>query len=176
MVCPSKTRLPESKEPSRPGGGFPSGAKPSRTSLIHRPATPNKAVSVTGTPQVLLRVEGAVVFAASLWLYAHLDASWLLFALLLLAPDVAMVGYLKGPRLGAMLYNAFHTYAAPALLAGVGVLAGQPLCIDIAAIWTAHIGFDRLLGYGLKYPTRFQETHLGAIGRAPEPGIARRDP
>ena len=117
-----------------------------------------------------------MVFAASLWLYAHLDASWVLFGLLLLAPDVAMVGYLKGPHLGAALYNAFHTYAAPALLAAVGVLADQPVCTDIAAIWTAHIGFDRLLGYGLKYPTRFQDTHLGAIGQAPETSAARREP
>ena len=132
-------------------------------------------VPVAGTPWVLLRVEGAVVFTASLWLYAYLGANWLLFALLLLAPDVGMVGYLKGPRLGAALYNAFHTYATPALLAAVGVLAGQPLCVDIAAIWTAHIGFDRLLGYGLKYPTRFQDTHLGVIGQAPETSATRRD-
>ena len=131
---------------------------------------------VTGTPWLLLRVEGAIVFAASLWLYASLDASWLLFALLLLAPDVAMVGYLRGPHLGAVLYNAFHTYAAPALLAAFGVLADQPLCLHIAMIWTAHIGFDRLLGYGLKYPTRFQETHLGLIGQTSEARIARRDP
>ena len=124
---------------------------------------------VTGTPRLLLRLEGAVVFAASLWFYAASGAGWLLFALLLLVPDVSMLGYLGGPRLGAALYNAAHTYVAPALLAGAGALAGQPSLVAIALIWTAHIGLDRLLGYGLKYPARFQNTHLGSIGRAPRP-------
>ena len=130
-------------------------------------------MSITGTPRLLLRLEGAAILAASAWLYALSDAGWLLFALLFLAPDVAMLGYLGGPRLGAALYNAAHTYALPALLAAAGALAGAPVLVALALVWTAHIGLDRMLGYGLKYPTRFGDTHLGPIGRPPEAADGR---
>jgi hypothetical protein len=77
-----------------------------------------------------------------------------------------MLGYLAGPRPGAVAYNLAHTYATPAVLAGVGWLIGTPLLLALALIWAAHIGFDRMLGYGLKLPTDFRDTHLGRIGRA----------
>ena len=112
-----------------------------------------------------LRAEGAAALAASLWAYGTVWAGWLLFAVLLLAPDLAMLGYLRGPRAGAVLYNAAHSYVAPATLAAVGVLAAVPLAVPLALIWTAHIGLDRMLGYGLKRPTGFGDTHLGTVGR-----------
>jgi hypothetical protein len=37
--------------------------------------------------------------------------------------------------------------------------------LSLATIWIAHIGFDRALGYGLKYGSGFTHTHLGRIGR-----------
>lgn len=112
-----------------------------------------------------LRVEGAAALAASLVLYSFHGAGWLLFGLLILAPDLSMVGYLGGPRKGAMLYNLFHTYAAPLLLGAAGLLVSAALPVTLALIWSAHIGLDRMLGYGLKLPTAFQDTHLGRIGR-----------
>jgi Domain of unknown function (DUF4260) len=96
-------------------------------------------------------------------LYWANGRSWWLFALLLLAPDASMVGYLAGPRFGAALYNVFHSYPLPALLGIFGLLAGAPLTVAVALVWFAHIGMDRLVGYGLKYPTDFKDTHLQRV-------------
>ena len=114
---------------------------------------------------LLQRLEGLAALALGVAAYAWLGQSWWVFALLFLAPDLAMLGYLRSPRLGALTYNLGHTYAAPALLALAGLALG-PLAYGLAAIWTAHIGFDRLLGYGLKLETGFEQTHLGPIGKA----------
>ncbi len=125
-----------------------------------------------------LRFEGLAVLVAATALYWHLGASWLLFALLFFAPDVSFAGYLAGARVGAVVYNLAHTYSSPLAvgLAGLYVSAGADTSIvahahvgpgpTVALIWLAHVGFDRALGYGLKYPTAFQDTHLGRIGRA----------
>src|SRR5690606_1792302 len=90
-------------------------------------------------PVLLQRLEGAVTLVLGVAAYAWLDQSWLVFALLILAPDLFMVGFLRSPRVGALTYNLAHTYAAPALLLLAGPLIG-PLAYGIAAIWTAHIG------------------------------------
>ncbi|MFP4228924.1 MAG: DUF4260 domain-containing protein [Salinivenus sp.] len=108
----------------------------------------------------VLRLEGAIVLLAALWGYVQLDASWGLFAVLLLAPDISMVGYAWGPRVGAMAYNAVHTYLFPAALAAVGVGTGRTWALPVALIAVAHIGMDRAFGYGLKAPTGFHDTHL----------------
>lgn len=113
--------------------------------------------SVTGTPRTLLRVEGLVMLVAGIAAYTMLGASWSVFALLFLVPDVTLLGYLVDPRVGAHVYNAGHGLVGPALLA--------PFAPALAAIWLAHIGFDRALGYGLKYRSAFTATHLGRIGR-----------
>jgi hypothetical protein len=104
-------------------------------------------------PASLLRVEGAVVFGMSVLLYWMNGGSWWLFALLLLAPDLSMLGYLAGRRVGVAVYNVFHAYPLPAVLAAFGLLEGSPVAVSGALIWFAHIGMDRVLGYGLKYPT-----------------------
>ena len=127
--------------------------------------SPSEPRSVTGLPRGLLRLEGAVLLGLSILLYARLDRSWWLFVLLLLAPDVGMLGYVRGTRVGAVAYNLFHTYAAPAALAAIGIVAEDHLLIALSLIWFAHIGLDRALGYGLKYPEGFEHTHLGRIGR-----------
>ena len=84
---------------------------------------------------------------------------------LLLAPDLAMVGYLAGPRIGGFLYNCTHIYAPPLLLAVIGVALGLPALIAAGGLWLAHIGAERALGLGLKLPGGFRDTHLGRIGR-----------
>lgn len=120
---------------------------------------------ITGFPRLLLRLEGLVVLLLSLNFYNELDQSWLLFFLLILVPDISMLGYLAGTGAGAILYNIGHTYLFPAGLALLGYMLGQPFLYSLALIWSAHIGFDRAIGYGLKYNTSFQRTHLGRIGR-----------
>lgn len=114
-------------------------------------------------PAAMLRLEGATMLAASTVLYWTNGESWWLFALLLLAPDASMVGYLAGPRAGAAAYNAFHFYPLPAALGIFGVLVGAPLAVAGALVWLAHIGMDRALGYGLKYPGAFGDTHMGRV-------------
>jgi hypothetical protein len=118
------------------------------------------------SPTTLQRLEGAAVLALAVTLYTLWGSSWWLFALLLFSFDLSMLGYLRGPRAGAAVYNLVHSYALPALAAGLGLLFDTPLAVAIALIWFAHIGLDRALGYGLKLPGGFQETHLGRIGRA----------
>lgn len=112
------------------------------------------------SPRLLLRLEGLAVLLGAVTLYASLDLSWWLFAGLLLAPDVFMVGYLSGPRLGALLYNTGHTYVVPLGLGAVAYTASAPWAGAVAVIWVAHIGMDRALGYGLKHPSGFHDTHL----------------
>lgn len=116
-------------------------------------------------PGTLLRLEGLVVLVGALLLFARLDGSWLLFAVLFLVPDGSVAGYLGGGRMGAAIYNAVHTYLGPALLGGLAWWLGRPLMGQIALIWIGHIGFDRLLGFGLKLPTDFGDTHLGSLGK-----------
>jgi hypothetical protein len=116
--------------------------------------------------KAILRLEGAAALAASVALYAHAGLSWPLFALLILAPDLAMLGYLIGPRAGAAVYNLVHTYALALPLALAGYWLASPLALALGLIWIAHIGMDRMFGYGLKYPSGFRDTHLGRIGRA----------
>ena len=106
-----------------------------------------------------LRLEGGGVLAFSIVAYLLLGGpGWLWFLILL--PDLAMFAYAFGPRSGARVYNLAHTYLVPLLLGLLGLLTGLSVFYAVALIWTAHIGADRLLGYGLKRPTAFRDTHL----------------
>ena len=130
--------------------------------------SPNAATAPDGgqglaRPAILLRGEGAVLFVLAVALYVRLDASWLLFAVLALAPDLSALGYLSGPRVGAMSYNLAHWAAMPGVLALAGLAAESDTALAVALVWFAHIAMDRALGYGLKYPTAFKQTHLQRV-------------
>jgi len=125
----------------------------------------NVGGTVTGMPRLLLRLEGAAMLAAALYAWHLTGGSWLVFGLLFLTPDLAMLVYLAGPRAGATAYNLVHTYAVAAFIGAIGLLAGEPMAIAAALILSGHIGFDRMLGYGLKYPDAFGHTHLGKLGK-----------
>ena len=99
----------------------------------------------------------------SLFFYHHNHGSWGIFALLFLAPDLFMLGYLINTRIGTALYNLVHTLTAPCLMLAVGLLTAEISAINLAILWAAHIGFDRLLGFGLKYPTHFKDSHLQRV-------------
>ena len=122
--------------------------------------------AVSGGLRTLLRLEGLTLFAGMTLLYGIWGGSWWIYALLFLAPDLSFAGYMAGPRFGAIVYNAAHSYMAPMALMTAGLAPGSPLPLSIAMIWLAHIGIDRALGYGLKYTTGFGFTHLGRIGKA----------
>ena len=121
--------------------------------------------AVKGAPRWMLRLEGLIVLIGCLIVYQHhASEGWGLFALLFFVPDLGMVGYLAGPRVGAASYNALHSYLVPVII-GAFYLSGVAIALAGALIWAAHIGFDRMLGFGLKYPEGFAHTHLGAVGR-----------
>ena len=115
-------------------------------------------------PAFLQRLEGFVLLLVAVSSYARLEQNWWLFVVLLLAPDLFMLGYLGGPKAGAAIYNFGHLLLWPFLLAGIGVLTANTLLIALGAIWLAHIGMDRALGYGFKLSSGFRDTHLGRIG------------
>jgi hypothetical protein len=121
--------------------------------------------SVFGGPKVILRLEGAVLFAASIAIFAAQGQSWWLYPALLLAPDIFMFGYLRNTKLGSVIYNLGHSYPAAALVTAVGFMFGSDFTIALGAIWFGHIGWDRMLGYGLKYGTSFKHTHLGDLDK-----------
>jgi hypothetical protein len=124
------------------------------------PEKPNR-----GLVSTLLRLEGAAALLAGILLYQQTGADWLVFIVLLLLPDLSILGYARGPAIGAVIYNLVHTWALAGALLGVGFFLQVPIVFGAGAALFAHIGGDRLLGYGLKYPTAFRDTHLGRIGR-----------
>ena len=112
-----------------------------------------------------LRVEGLAVLAAGLAGFLFLGLPWWAFLLLLIIPDVSMIGYVRGPRVGAIAYNVAHDLVTGTALAGMGLAIGSVPVAAIGAIFVAHSGMDRMMGYGLKLPSSFKDTHLGRIGR-----------
>jgi hypothetical protein len=116
------------------------------------------------SPIAIQRIEGGALLVLAVVLFDGTELSWWWFALLLLAPDLFMIGYLAGPRAGAFGYNLGHTLLWPALLLAWGLATDGQWVTAVGAIWMAHIGVDRALGYGLKLPDGFHHTHLGGIG------------
>lgn len=118
------------------------------------------------TTRAHLHLDGLAVLVFSVVAFAILDGSWGLFAALLFAPDLFMLGYLANPRLGAALYNAGHSLFWPVILAALGLLtqssAGDSATgmFHLGLIWSAHIGMDRAAGFGYKYPTHFKDTDI----------------
>ena len=124
------------------------------------------AHGATGGVRTVLRVEGALVLLACAVAYGGTGESWWWFAGAFFAPDLALVAFVGGASHGARAYNATHSYIAPLLLVVVAMISGDTGgLLPTALVWGAHIGFDRALGYGLKYETAFAHTHLGRIGR-----------
>jgi hypothetical protein len=127
-----------------------------------RPATPG---AVVGGVRWVLQIEGLALLIAASAAFAQQGCGWGWFALLFLAPDLTFVAYLLGPRCGAAAYNAAHSTIGHLAVGGAALLAGFKPLETVALIGLAHVGFDRALGYGLKYATGFGDTHLGRNGR-----------
>ena len=122
----------------------------------------------TGVVRTVLRLEGLFVMVAALLAYDKFGAGWSTFAWFFLTPDISFLGYLVGARVGAISYNTAHSYIGAMMCLIASQLFAAPLLLTVGIIWCAHIGFDRALGYGLKYETGFKFTHLGRIGRPVE--------
>ena len=113
----------------------------------------------------ILRGESVALFVAGVVLYLQLNGNALMLLPMLLVPDLSMIGYVRGPRLGAITYNLAHNLATGLIVLAIGWFAAIAPVAMGGAILLAHVGMDRSLGYGLKLPTDFRDTHLGRIGR-----------
>jgi len=120
--------------------------------------------TVSGTPRLWLRLEAAALLTGSLIAYSTTGQHWWLVPVVVLLPDLAITGYVGGTRIGALLYNLAHATPVPALVIGLGWWQHRPLLLGLGLVWLAHIGLDRLMGYGLKYDDHSQHTHLGMLG------------
>lgn len=129
---------------------------------VERSADPAAA---SGNVRTLLRLEGLSLLVAATVMYDRSGFAWSAFALFFLAPDLALLAYLAGNRIGAVAYNAAHSTIGALAAFSAGLLLASPELEAAGMIWCAHIGFDRALGYGLKYAAGFGYTHLGRIGR-----------
>ncbi|WP_019961102.1 DUF4260 domain-containing protein [Woodsholea maritima] len=127
-----------------------------------------KAVPVRGGMKLTLRLEGLGVLALSIAMFAQFDWPWWIYIAAFVLPDLSFLGYFAGARIGAIAYNAAHSYIGPILLAAMG-MGLYPQVLPAVLIWAGHIGFDRMLGYGLKSIAGFRYTHLGLIGRNKAP-------
>jgi hypothetical protein len=120
----------------------------------------------------ILRIESAAIAVVGVVAYLSLGGEPLWLLPLLLAPDLSALGYLAGPRVGAVTYNLVHNWATAVLIGLLAIVVGEPFWLLVGAVLAAHVGLDRALGYGLKLPTSFQDTHLGRIGRRTAGAVA----
>ena len=111
----------------------------------------------------VLHAEYGMAFLFLLFIYIQLDFSLWLFFLLLLVPDVTMVGYMMNTRVGALFYNVGHSFILPIVCCGLSISFSNEIGLMLGLIWLAHIFMDRCFGYGLKYPHAFKETHMQKV-------------
>ena len=135
---------------------------------MHPKSTATQAATVATSQSWMrrwLQAEGAATFAIGLAAFLWLGLPWYAFALLLLVPDLSLLGYVRGPRTGAIVYNLVHDLATGVVVFGLGVASGIVPIAAAGAVLVSHSGMDRVAGYGLKFPTAFGDTHLGHIGK-----------
>ena len=113
--------------------------------------------------RIHLHIDGVVLFLAGTVVYGILGFSWGLYAALILAPDLFMLGYLAGPRTGAAIYNIGHSLFWPAAFVLAGLLIPSTTLLSVGIIWACHLGMDHAFGYGFKYPDAFKHTHFAEV-------------
>jgi hypothetical protein len=131
-----------------------------------RTSTPAPEGMTAGAVRNWLRLEGLAAFGAGLALFGASGGNWLFIIPLILLPDISAVGYLAGPRVGAFGYNLVHNWVPGIVTLGMAAWLASPALGVAAGVLIAHVGMDRAVGYGLKLPGSFQDTHLGRMGRA----------
>jgi hypothetical protein len=140
-------------------------AATTRIAITQAPAPTPVAGMTTGAVRTWLRLEGLAAFVIGLAVFGASGGNWLFVIPLLLLPDVSVIGYLAGPRIGTFTYNLVHNWVPGFVTLGIGLWLASPAITLAAAILIAHVGMDRAVGYGLKLPSSFQDTHLGRMGR-----------
>ena len=114
-------------------------------------------------PRFVLHADGAAIALVAVLLYQELGVAWWVFAAGFLVPDLSLLAYLGSVRLGAKVYNATHSYLGGSATFGVGLLLENVPLMTVGLIWVAHVGIDRAIGFGLKYPDDFRRTHLQRV-------------
>jgi uncharacterized protein DUF4260 len=140
-------------------------ATTSMAAITHPSARTTVPGMTTGAVRTWLRLEGLAAFVIGVALFGASGGNWLFLIPLLLLPDVSAIGYLAGPRIGTFTYNLVHNWVPGIVALGIGAWLASPTILLAAAILIAHVGMDRAVGYGLKLPTSFHDTHLGRMGR-----------
>lgn len=112
----------------------------------------------------LIQVEEFAMMGLSIYGLYLLDVSWWFYLILLIGPDMSMLGYLAGEKIGAISYNLFHHKAIAISVFIIGLIINSWILQVLGIILFGHSSMDRILGYGLKYFTAFTDTHLGKIG------------
>ena len=133
--------------------------------VTKRIAEPGVPGMTNGAVRTWLRLEGLAAFAAGLAVFRASGGNWLLVVPLLLLPDVSAAGFLAGQRVGTFTYNAIHNWVPGIAVLALGAWLASPAIVLAGSILVAHVGIDRAVGYGLKLPTSFHDTHLGRMGR-----------
>ena len=116
--------------------------------------------------KLLLKLEELAMLLLSIFLLWHSNAAWFWYSLLLLGPDISMLGYLINNKAGAFLYNLFHHKGIALVVFLCGIYLDNNLLQQIGVVLFGHASLDRIAGYGLKYEKGFGFTHLGEIGKA----------
>jgi hypothetical protein len=115
--------------------------------------------------KTIIKLEELGLFILGIYLFSLLNFEWWWFLVLILAPDLAMLGYVFGNKSGAFFYNIFHHRGIAILVYILGCYLKMELLQLIGIILFSHSAMDRIFGYGLKYESGFKYTHLGEIGK-----------
>ena len=117
--------------------------------------------------KTLIKIGELLLVALAAYLFSVLEKDWWWFYVLLLAPDISMIGYLLGPSVGAWMYNLVHHKGVAIAILAFGTLSHVHWMQLAGLIMLGHSSLDRAFGYGLKYTDSFRHTHLGSVGRPP---------
>jgi len=115
--------------------------------------------------KLVLKLEELGMLLLGIMFFNFLPFFWWWFLILFLLPDIGILGYLFGNKIGAFSYNLFHHKGLAILIWLIGILLGSHYLQLAGIILFSHASFDRMLGYGLKYVKGFKFTHLGEIGK-----------
>jgi len=113
----------------------------------------------------IIKLEEIGLFALGIYFFSQMQYAWWWFLVLILLPDLSMIGYIFGNKIGALCYNVAHHRGIAIILYFVGIYYSNPAIQLSGVILFAHSSMDRMFGYGLKYETGFKYTHLGEIGK-----------
>src|SRR5437868_13328742 len=117
--------------------------------------TPQPAGAVVGGPRFWLRVEGLGAFLAGAVAFNLLGGDPFVFIVALLLVDVSMVGYLRGPAVGATIYNLAHNWFTAIAVLGIGYGTGTSGLVLAGGVVVDHVGGVRLASVGLICQTFF---------------------